>query len=157
MDIKEKKLAQAMLKAFELLNKHDLNDWDIDINNKVTAIGETYHGTKTIKFSERFTMVATKEQFEGVALHEIAHALLPAGSNHGSDFIRKCTEISPTTKYVGRTTEPMFISRYKIVCPECGKKSLYNTKKKGYCIPCKNNGKEVFIETEKNDVEVTVW
>lgn len=153
----QKKLAKAVLRGFDMLKEHNLDDWTIQLNKKVRSLGETYYGLKTIKYSEDFLLVATKEQFDGVTKHEIAHALLPVGVHHGSEFVRKCKEINTHPDYIGRKVKPIGLSKYKIVCPWCETESLYNKKKQGFCNICLKEDREIYIETERNIPKVTVW
>lgn len=158
MTAEEKKMRQAVLKGAQLLVDNGLGDWKINLHSSRRALGTCYQWTKTIKFSRHFVLVSTEEQFEGVALHEIAHALV--GSKHGHDkvFKQKCIEISPTTDYASSKAKTgIDIMKYDLLCPECGAKSKSNRNRHWICSKCKINGKEVRFLISERKIVANLW
>lgn len=153
----EEKLKSAILHGYNLLANNGLDEWIIKTNNKTSSLAETWHDEKTIFFSKKFIIVSDKEQFEGIALHEITHALLGPGYGHGKTFRELCTKISKTDKYAC-TSITMQIKKYTLTCKDCG--YVGNTNAIGhdrYCSRCFDNYKIVKLVPEQNTIEVKVW
>lgn len=152
----EEKLKAAVLRGAQLLIDNGLEDWKIKLNNKRTSLAETMHSTKTIFYSKPFLTVATQDQFDGVTLHEAAHALLGPGHGHNDTFIRKCIEISPTPDYAKRATD-VPIRKFILTCPSCGYSGSHNMGGKRYCGLCFKKGEKVIFEVKENVLKVEVW
>lgn len=150
------KIEQAMLRGSQLLIENGLGDWRVKVNNKRTSLAETWHKEKMIVFSKKFIMISTKEQFEGVALHEIAHALLGRGHGHDEKFVELCTKISGHNKYAQKSTTAN-IGRYMFSCPSCGQTASHNSNKDKYCGICFKNGETVKFNMRINKLEVRQW
>lgn len=150
------KLTIAMSRIESMLREHKLDDWIAEFNGQRKTIALTYHAEKKIVFSKYFVSMASKEEFEGVALHEIAHALLGPGYGHGPEFFEMCTTISPTDAYA--VPQGNFqISRYLFSCPECGYSGTHNSSADKLCGYCFRQGKEVKFNKEINKIEVRSW
>lgn len=156
--ILEKKFTLAAKLIADLMIENGLSDWTIKTNSKRTALAETYHNRKEIRFSKYFLMIANKDQLTGVTLHEVTHAVLGKGYGHGEVFEKKCKEISPNGDYSKRAVSDVSIHRYIITCPECGQSGGENQVRERYCGKCfnKNKSKVAFVSKE-NKMEVVLW
>lgn len=158
MTSEEKKMRQAVLKGAQLLIDNGLKDWKINFQGSRKALATCYAWQKTIKFSRHFVLVATEEQFEGVTLHEVAHAIVGPGHKHDQVFKRKCIEISPTADYAkARVNTGIDIVKYALDCPECGAKSKANKNRHWICSKCKSDGKEVKFLISERKLAVNLW
>jgi len=154
--IKQTKLETAALRGCNLLVNNGLGHWKVKIGNTTNVIARTRHKDKTIEYSRKFIYQSTKEQFDGITLHEATHALLGPDKGHGKEFVDKCIEISPNDKYIGDKAN-IRLGRYILTCPECGYSGQANTKLNGYCAKCDEKGKMAKFNIEKNIIHVTVW
>jgi ribosomal protein S27AE len=152
----EKKLKLAILKGAELLKEQGLGDWKIKLNRKRAVVAQTDHPSKTIFFSKYFVMVADKEQFVGVTLHEATHALLGRGKGPGREFVELCTKISPNDKYAKRGVS-LSIRKYLLTCPECGQMGSMSTMADRYCGQCSMEGGIVKFDVSLNQLKVRMW
>lgn len=151
------KLQKAMLKSADILLENGLADWKLKLNNKRSALAETYYGSKTIMFSKHFVLVADEDQFIGVTLHEVTHALLGRGHGHNKQFKELCEKISPNADYARRSVD-VPIRKYLLECPKCGYSGSTNVNKERYCGMCWKNDKEAVLFTRKENIlEVKVW
>ena len=154
--MRKNKLAEAVGRAEALLHKHGLDDWSIQVYGKRSVLAEAWHTQKTIKVSRFFIYVANREQFDGVILHEITHALLGPGFGHGKEFIDTCTRISPDNKYA--TESGSFkIHRYKFTCPRCEFVGTSNANRDMACARCSTVSGLVRFNKEVNTLEVRSW
>lgn len=158
MTIKDKKFNDALLLGAQLLIDHGLGDWKVGAHNKRRVLADCNNRAKTIRYSKNFLTIATREDFIGVTLHEIAHALVGPGHGHDNVFKRKVLEISPNADYSGaNVAKPVSTHKYDLVCPECGTKSRSNVNKRYACSKCTTYEKRVpFIVTE-NILQVVAW
>lgn len=157
MTDQDKKFVQAMSLATDLMIEHGLGDWKVGLHKKRTTLADCSHYKRKIRFSEHFIVVATPEQFEGVTLHEIAHALVGQRHGHDSVFKRKCIEISPSSDYA-RPKVDVQIEKYKLDCDNCGHRGAANQVKKKYCGKCWRDKKEMVpLRFNLNDLQVVVW
>lgn len=157
ISLEEKKLRQALVRGAELMMENGLGDWKVSLQNKRTALADCNKRAKTIRYSKHFLRVAEKEQFEGVTLHEIAHALVPAHVGHGAEFVEKCIEISPNADYAKRSVK-IFVFKYTMTCPECGVTGGVNRKRTGTCARClRDRNKEVDFVLTENKPTIKLW
>lgn len=154
---KEKKFNDALLLGAQLLIDHGLGDWRVGAHNKRRVLADCNNRTKTIRYSKNFLTIATKEDFIGVTMHEIAHALVGPGQGHGPVWKRKAQEICPKGFTSANVENPVNTHKYDLVCPECGTKSRSNVDKNYACRKCTTYEKRVpFIVTE-NKLQVVLW
>lgn len=156
MELAKQKLKVATDKAAELLIENGLADWRIEIRNTRTSLADTYHQEKIIVFSKRFILVATEEQFIGVTLHEIAHAMLGGGFGHSEEFVALCKKISPTDKYAVPEID-IRIRSYIYECSGCGASGGSNRRTDAYCSSCFEKGDVIKFTRRKNEIVVTQW
>ncbi len=156
--MEETKLRQALLLGAEMLIEHGLGDWTVGLHNKRKVLADCNNNRKTIRYSKNFIKVAEKDQFQGVTLHEIAHALVGAGHGHDRVFKRKVLEISPNAEYSHANVEnPVHTHKYNLVCPECGTASRSNSNRGYICGRCSKEGKRIPLEVSENVLQVIVW
>ena len=154
----EKKFTQAAKLIADLMIENGLSDWTIKTNAKRSALAETYYTRKEIQFSKFFLMVADKDHVTGVALHEIAHALVGVGHGHGKVFQDKCKEISPNADYAQRSVSIVSLRRFLLTCPSCGQSGSHNSSLVRYCGKCfAKDQSKVKFEVKPNVLEVKVW
>lgn len=152
----EQKIKEATDRAGQLLLEHGLYDWRVAFNRKTTSVAEVWHPEKVMFFSKRFIAVATREEFEGVAIHEIAHALLGHGKGHGEEFVELCLSMTLDEKYArGCVAAP--VHDFKATCPRCKYSGYTNKKKDLYCVSCFNEGVQIKFERERNSLDVKAW
>lgn len=150
------KLIQALSYAVEILKDQNLHDWDVKINNKTTTLAETWHQDKKITFSKRFILLADKDQFRGVTLHEAAHAITGCGHGHDCVFRRTYARIHNDVYYANKAID-MQIGRYKYICPMCGYSGSANKKVTRYCKLCWDNGILSELAVSQNIIKVKMW
>lgn len=124
--------------ANELLTQHNLNEWRFKFDNAKRRFGYCRYTNKTISLSKPLVLLNEEARVKNTILHEIAHALLPAGVGHNNIWRQKAkqigcdglrcydnTVITPPKKYIGtcptcgRTIKR--IHRYRIACGVCCK------------------------------------
>lgn len=152
----KEKIEMAKSVAEKLLAKHGLEDWSIKTNKKRAVLAETWHNTKLISISKYFIRVAEKEEFEGVFLHEIAHALLGPGYGHGREFVDKCKSISSSADYASYGVS-IPIRKYLLSCPECGQTGSNNRAEDRYCARCFEKGDIVKFNVKENELTLKPW
>lgn len=151
------KLNTAVLKSANILVANGLGDWKIKLNNKRSTLAETHYRNNTIMYSRHFLLVADKDQFLGVTLHEVTHALLGKGHGHDREFKKLCTEISPNPDYAQRSVD-VPIRKFLLECPKCGYKGSTNVAKDRYCGVCWKDRKEtVIFDRKENLLKVKMW
>ena len=154
--MREKKIKEAVLLGAQLLIENGLGDWKIDLNKGRKSLADTYHKDKRISFSRSFITVATKEQFVGVTLHEIAHAMLGPGYGHGKEFVELCTKISPNPDYATHSAD-VRIGMYIYECPNCNYGGASNKRLEAYCQECFEKQQYHKLVRTKNELLVKEW
>lgn len=148
----------ALVRADKLLANNGLiKDWRVSINGSRSSLAWTEHTDKEISFSKFFAYTATREQFDGVILHEIAHALLGPGFGHGKEFTELCERISPNSEYATALAD-IGIRKYLFTCPRCGYSGYHNSKADKACGSCyAGTGKKIVFDRKVNTIEVKEW
>lgn len=148
-----KKIDQAQELGQKILDEHNVSH-KLKFNNTRNTVGTTNHDTKVITLSRFFVKLATVEDFKGVLLHEITHALLGPGHGHGPEFMAKCREIGGFDVI----SKSYHIHTYRGSCSECGQTGTTNVRKRNVlCGLCSANDKFNIIELTKNEIKETVW
>lgn len=159
MTLEDKKFSQALVRGAELMMQNGLSDWKVKLHNKRRVLADCSHTTKTIRYSKNFLTIATKEQLEGVTLHEIAHALV--GTHHGHDIVfkRKVIEIGGNQNYASASvTDPVSTHKYNLTCPECGAVSKSNRNRAYICGKCsREKGERVHLVATENVLVIVPW
>lgn len=143
-------IAESMLKT------NGLTDWSVGVNARRNTLAETWHEEKKIMFSKYFIALATKEQFTGVSLHEIAHALLGPGFGHGDEFVETCMNMGLHPEYTSGDVK-VSINRYRFTCPSCGFTGTHNAGCDKACVRCSVDGATVVMIKTKNTIIVKEW
>jgi predicted SprT family Zn-dependent metalloprotease len=86
-------LTRASIIARELMNKHGLEDWKLQIGWSKKDAGSCVNKSKLIRISRYFIEVTGKKHFINVVLHEIAHALEDTYPQHSEEWRQKFIEI----------------------------------------------------------------
>lgn len=156
--LEDKKLEQAIIFGAQLIQKAGIGHYKIKTHNRRRALADCNSYFKVIRYSNHFIKVATKEQFEGVTLHEIAHALVGGMHGHDMTFKAKCRELGADENYIGCRAKGVILPpRYVLTCPDCGATSRSNVKKNYICSECKNEGKSVNFLFEENILQPVLW
>lgn len=82
--------------AMQLMWEHGLDiesGWGFQFDNARRRFGLCNYRTKTISLSAPLTLLNEEESVRQTLLHEIAHALVPAGEHHGSVWRAKAISI----------------------------------------------------------------
>lgn len=154
----EKKLTDAILFGAQIIQDAGIGDYTIKLHNKRHALADCNSFYRVIRYSTHFVKIATKEQFRGVTLHEIAHALVGGQHHHNYVFRQKCRELGADENYVGCSAKGVSVpAKYKLTCPDCGGVSRANVRKRYICSECKDKGKTVNFVYEENILEVLAW
>ncbi len=158
MVAEEEKLQQAIVRGAELLVQHGLGDWRVSFHKKRRVLADCNHLSRTIRYSLHFIRIATKEQLEGVTLHEIAHALVGYQHGHDSTFRSKMYELGGDPDYSAAGVKvPVNTYKYKMTCPECGN-TFYKSVNRGYnCGRCSRLGKTIPITVVELQQKVVLW
>lgn len=158
MTDEEKKMRQAILFGAQLLIDNGMGDWKIGIHNMRRALATCHAKEKTIRYSKHFIKIAAKEDFEGVTLHEIAHAIVGVTNGHNLIWRRKCEKLVSDIVYARAILHrPINLYKYTLICPECDTKNYANVRTDYICNRCKTNGKQVRFLYEENVPQVNLW
>lgn len=150
------KVVLAKAKGVKLLDDKNLKGWNVVIDSKLDCIAETRHQEKTIAFNKKFIKVASKDEFEGVVLHEITHSLLGPGKGHGHEFKRLCKKISNNNEYAKKQVH-LPLTKYIATCPRCNHTGACENKDKIYCAKCLRDGEIVKFNTKVNPLNLVEW
>ena len=107
----------------DLMTRHGLkaidNHWEHGWDKAKSRWGCCHYSDKKITLSKEFTLLNDEEIVKDVMLHEIAHALAPAGAHHGLQWKRKAIELGckPEANN-GNVIKPK--SKYTGTCSNCG-------------------------------------
>lgn len=154
----EKKMRQAVLRGAQLMIDNGLGDWTVKLSNTRKSLADTNSHRKTIRYSKHFLRVTDKATFDGVTMHEIAHALVGAGHGHDNVFKAKVREIDPVNCFDDMVVpNEVKISVYRLECPECGTEGGCNRKRTGICANCYKEGKKVDMVLKKNPLKLVSW
>lgn len=148
-------LNEAQQLARELMDKHGLHDWSLEVSVMMTrTFGECKSHTKTITLSGTLTAINEITEVRDTILHEIAHALREKERGHVSyrlsgeqwhDYRWKviAAEIGakPKRYYIpkaayGTVTTPQKTRTkptWKMTCPNCKRSGTANRKKSNLC------------------------
>ncbi len=147
----EEKLQAAVVRGSQLMIQHGLSDWRVQLQSKRTVLADTARFQKRIRYSKHFIKIATQEQFDGVTLHEIAHALVGAGHGHDAVFKKKVIEIGGDNMYAQRSVN-IQIYKYQLSCPSCEATGGCNRVRSGLCRKC-----SVPLVISENIANIIAW
>ncbi len=109
-----------------LMNQHNLQDWKIRFNDRVSSAGLCSYSKKTIYLSKKFIKHADYDAIKNTCLHEIAHALdckRRFRSDHSIHFQMICREIGCDYNQHSNRND-LFGDKYNkwnYTCQGCGK------------------------------------
>jgi predicted SprT family Zn-dependent metalloprotease len=101
------------------MDENGLQDWKIKTETAYSRAGVCFHYEKEIRLSEQYIARMPDEEITDTILHEIAHALLPAGHGHDDVWRDTCIRIGARPKRCvpeGITVERKWVA----ICPTCG-------------------------------------
>lgn len=115
----------------------ELSGWKLAFHNKKNSLATCNYIRKEILFSIHYVEIMTKHGVEMTIIHELAHALTPKDIAHGKVWRRKCIEmggngerVAQDNYYIGGFDAFLeykaSISKYYLICPECGNKIPIN-------------------------------
>lgn len=91
----------AVKLALELMKKHKLASWSLTIDHDRNFAGYTIHKNKEIGLSKYFLELNNKKEVRDTILHEIAHALLPEGVDHTTEWKKLALKLGARPYYDG--------------------------------------------------------
>ena len=133
-------VGELMAYTRKMIKEHNLHGWDVQICNSTTCMGLCKYDIHRIVLS-RFCLKMENREIIDTVLHEIAHAMLPAGEGHSKEWVRVaksigctarvevprakikfkhivvCSEEDCTYKVGRHRLDKRFLTNY--VCPEC--------------------------------------
>ena len=121
--------------------EHNLNDWSVVINNKLTQwLGRCEPRNKRILINKDFISRNTLAEVKLTVLHEISHALCPY-DQHSTKWKRTLKNIGGRPERLNSTANiNRNIYKWFAVCPVCGKRhySVGKPRKASSCSACSN-------------------
>lgn len=105
--------------ARDLMDSHGLHDWKLGFtDHRGRTLGSTTHASRTISLSAAHMVVIPAAERRDTVLHEIAHALLPPGENHGWRWQAKAREVGASPERHGDVGEELnAIAKVIGTCP----------------------------------------
>lgn len=152
----EDKLEVARTRAAKILEKNNLNDWTVEFTRARRELARTRHRANTIFLSKYMVQIVDEEEFDGIVLHEVAHAKVGPGFGHGKEFYAMYNKLDPTGKFSKRGSNIM-TNKYTYICDECGITSPGDIKREYKCGLCRKKGKESRLRMEENKLVFKVW
>jgi len=123
-------LKEAKQLALDLMEKHKL-PWNFIFDEARSRFGQCDYSTQTISLSKYLVELNAPERVKSTILHEIAHALLPAGEGHSKVWKRKAIELGDDGErcYSAEDTViPKPAHTYVYRCINCGNEIQKNYK-----------------------------
>ena len=95
-------------------------DWAFEWDGAIRRFGAANHRTNEIQLSRHLVAMNDEKHVRNTILHEIAHALAPAGEWHGKEWKRIAQSIGCTGNrcYSHEVAKPL--SRFIAFCRHCG-------------------------------------
>lgn len=120
----------------ELMQQHQLNNWQLQFNKSEKHLGQCWYDSKVIAISVFLLNSREEAEFRDTMLHEIAHALVgPVG--HNDTWKAKALELGCTSSVCGHmsidnarsssvaeTKKKVHIAPLSKTCPICGAKAV---------------------------------
>lgn len=154
--MEQDKFNMAKTAALGMLEDNGLYEWSVKLNNKNTTSAETHHDDKTIYLSKRFLIITDSNNFRGVMLHEIAHAMLGPGFGHGEEFMSMCSKLEVSDEFSTHGVM-MGIGKYVLSCSKCGQTGTHNSPRDKYCGMCAKDGEMTKFDRKINKLELRSW
>lgn len=111
--------ASLFSRTRDLMDRHNLQYWDIRIGNARTTAGLCNYSKKQITISLFLANARDKNHTEDTILHEIAHALAGHEAGHGQEWKDICRQIGARPERCFSVSEIPPEKRYKWIaqCP----------------------------------------
>lgn len=106
--------------ALSKMREHGLEGWSFQFDNAKKRLGVCNPSRQIIGLSAPLARINDLDTVRNTILHEIAHALAPARSGHGSEWKRICREIGARPERCANGEEIETLpSKYVGTCPKC--------------------------------------
>ena len=110
----------------ELMDKHNLKDWEFTLDDSVRRFGCCKYRSKTISLSKKIVELNGVEAVRDTILHEIAHALTPY-AGHGLGWKAMCRAIGAKDRRCYTSEEVVTPKpKFKAVCDRCKREFFRN-------------------------------
>jgi predicted SprT family Zn-dependent metalloprotease len=148
-------LSRATMMAVDCMNYHGLlnRGWQFKLDSAKRRHGVCRRWCRTISISEAVTLLNSEDEVLDTILHEIAHAIAPAGAHHGPQWKLVAREVGARPQRCASTSSvsvPHLWEGYCSDCPAIAKRHRMpndNMRTTGYHTPCRgksNRGKLVW-------------
>ncbi len=110
----------AITMCREVLGRHNLTSWHVQLDNAVSRTGLASSSRRTISLSRHFIRLNEPERWMQTILHEVAHAIV--GTSHGHDRIwrAKLLEIGGDGRRTSSTKTTNVVPAKWIATCSCG-------------------------------------
>lgn len=152
----EDKLAVTRIKAEKILKDNNLEDWVIVFTRERRKLAHTRDWAKTIFLSKYMVALVDEDEFTGILLHEVAHAILGKGFGHGKEFQETYNKLDPTGRFAGRGSR-IATFKYTYICDVCEVRVGGDIKKDYKCGLCLKKGIESSLRAEENELIIKEW
>lgn len=101
-----------------LMDQHGLFHWTAKLDGGKTRFGLCSYDRQTISVSRHLAAINPESEIRNTILHEIAHALVGPGHNHGPVWKAKAREIGaiPSATHIAKAAPPKYLGH----CPTPG-------------------------------------
>ena len=111
-----------------------LKGWKLTVSNFHKYAGLTLYATKRIQLARRMLHVFSTKEVIDIILHEIAHALLPVGSEHGVRWTRLHRSLGGSGKAHCR----IFHKPQQVYMCKCKTRLAFAPSKCRWCLSCES-------------------
>jgi len=133
---------EAIRIARQKLDENGLQDWKVRIEKAYSRAGVCFHYEKEIRLSEQYIGMMPEVEVLDTILHEIAHALLPAGHGHDMLWRATCIKLGCRPKRCLPDTFKLE-KKWVAICPTCktrfGRMKKIRTSAICWCRRCKRD------------------
>lgn len=120
--IVDMKLEDARSLAEALMRKHKVPpSWTFDFDRARVRFGKCDYRRKRISLSSHLVQLNSEAEVRDTILHEIAHALAPAGAGHGPVWRELALAIGCNGSRCYGTTVQRPLPKYQGKCASCGR------------------------------------
>lgn len=141
-------LEKAKLLAQQLMQEHNLHGWAFQFDNAKSRLGYCSYNKQLISLSKYYVELNDVEDIRDTILHEIAHALAPIGTSHGTQWKLQARAIGCNAKRCDDNAK-MPPKKYTGICPVCKKESQRNRMGMVSCGKCSNVFDKQYLLTYK--------
>ncbi|MSS84430.1 DUF45 domain-containing protein [Actinomycetaceae bacterium WB03_NA08] len=112
--------AELLSRARELLDKHGLDDWTVQLDHARRRAGRCSSHERTISLSKVLLSQYPATGVDHVILHEIAHALVGPGHGHDATWKAMARRLGTPPKARLDSALPTPEAPWVGTCPRCG-------------------------------------